>query len=150
MKKTIFFLGITIIMITACNQPKRTSQVLEDDSQRQEIMQTIANDKEMITEMSKIMMKSENAKMMMMQNQEMISMMMGNRERMQQNPRMIMGKMMTGEQIDSTMRIRMSGMMERSMMISMMQSMQDKGIMSPECMKANMENLDKMENDSLK
>jgi len=33
------------------------------------------------------------------------------------------------------------------MMQSMMQTMQEKGIMSPECMKANMQNLEKMKMD---
>ncbi len=156
MKKMIF-LGITTLMLTACNQPKSSAQVLEDATQRQEIMQAIANDKEMMTEMSDIMMNSENAKMMMMQNQDMMSTMMGNRGMMQNNPGMMhgmMGNMMQMAQTDSVMRKNMTGMMtsHRAMMQSMMQTMQKKGIMSPECMKANMQNLEKMkmESDTLK
>jgi len=157
MKKMIFLLGITTLMLTACNQPKSSAQVLEDETQRHEIMQAIANDEEMMTEMSDIMMNNENAKMMMMKNQNMMSMMMGNRGMMGNNPGMMkgmMGNMMQMAQTDSVMRKNMTGMMasHRAMMHSMMQTMQKKGIMSPECMKANMQNLDKMkmENDSLK
>ncbi len=157
MKKMIFLLGITTLMLTACNQPKSSAQLLEDETQRLEIMQAIVNDKEMMTEMSDIMMNSENAKMMMMKNQDMMSMMMGNPGMMQNNPGMMkgmMGNMMQMAQTDSVMRKNMTGMMasHRAMMQSMMQTMQKKGIMSPECMKANMQNLDKMkmERDSLK
>ncbi len=155
--KKIIFLGITALLLTACNQPKSTAQVLEDETQRQEIMQAIANDKEMMSEMSDIMMNSENAKMVMMQNQDMMTMMMGNRGMMKNNQGMMkgmMGNMMQMAQTDSVMRKNMTGMMasHRTMMQSMMQTMQKKGIMSPECMKANMQNLDKMkmENDGLK
>lgn len=157
MKKIIFILGITSLLLTACNKPKTSTQVLEDQTQRHEIMQTIANDQEMMKEMSEVMMKSENAKMMMMQNQDMMSMMMGNRPMMKRNPGMMqgmMGNMMQMAQTDSVMRKNMTGMMasHRTMMQSMMQTMREKGIMSPECMKANMElmNKMKMESDSLK
>jgi len=156
MKKMIFLLGITTLMFTACNQPKSSAQLLEDETQRQEIMRAITNDKEMMTEMSDIMMSSESAKMMMMKNKDMMSM-MGNPEMMQNNPGMMkgmMGNMMQMAQTDSVLRKNMTGMManHRPMMQSMMQTMQKKGIMSPECMKANMQNLDKMkmESDSLK
>ena len=153
MKKIIFLLGITMLMLTSCNHPKTTAQVLEDEIQRNEIMHTIANDKEMMTEMSDIMMNSENAKMMMMKNQDMMSTMMGNRGMMQNNPGMMqgmMGNMMQMAQTDSVMRKNMTGMMasHKAMMHSMMQTMQEKGIMSPECMKANMQNLDKMKMDN--
>ena len=157
MKKMIFLLAISTLMLTSCNQPKSSAQVLEDETQRNEIMQAIANDKEMMTEMSDIMMSSENAKMMMMKNQDMMSIMMGNPGMMQNNPGMMkgmMGNMMQMAQTDSVMRKNMTGMMagHRPMMQSMMQTMQKKGIMSPECMKANMQNMDKMkmESDSLK
>jgi hypothetical protein len=61
----------------------------------------------------------------------------------------MMGNMMQMAQTDSVMRNNMTGMMasHRAMMQSMMQTMQEKGIMSPECMKANMQNLDKMKMD---
>ena len=152
MKKMIFILGITTLMLTACNQPKSSAQVLEDETQRREIMQTIANDEEMMMDMTDIMMKSENAKMMLMKNQDMMSMMMGNRGMMQNNPGMMrgmMGNMMQMAQTDSVMRNNMAGMMasHRALMQSMMQTMREKGIMSPECMKANMQNLDKMKMD---
>jgi hypothetical protein len=152
MKKMIFIVGITTLMLTGCNQSKSSAQVLKDETQRHEIMQAIANDKEMMTEMSDIMMKSENAKMMMMENQDMMSMMMGNRGMMKNNPGMMqgmMGNMMQMAQTDSVMRKNMTGMMasHRPMMQSMMQTMKEKGIMSPECMKANMQNLDKMKMD---
>jgi len=149
MRKMTFLLGITTLMLTACNQPKSSSQLLEDETQRHEIMQAIANDKVMMTEMSDIMMKSENAKMMMMKNQDMMSMMMGNRGMMGNNPGMMkgmMGNMMEMAQTDSVMRKNMTGMMASHR--AMMQSMQKKGIMSPECMKANMQNLDKMKMES--
>lgn len=144
-------------MLSACNQPKNTAQLLEDETKRYEIMETIAKDKDMMMEMSEIMMRSENAKIMMMENQELMSMMMGNRPMMRRNPGMMkgmMGNMMQMAQTDSVMRKNMTGMMagHRAMMQSMMQTMKEKGIMTPECMKLNMEimNKMKMESDSLK
>lgn len=144
-------------MLSACNQPKNTSKLLEDETQRYEIMESIANNKEMMMEMSEIIMKNENAKMMLMENQDLMSMMMGNRPMMRRNPGMMqgmMGNMMQMAQTDSVMRKNMTGMMagHRAMMQSMMQTMKEKGIMTPECMKLNTElmNKMKMESDSLK
>ncbi len=152
MKKPLFFLVITMLLITACNQPKSSTQLLDDETQRLELMELIANDQEMMREMSEVMMNSENAKMIMMQNKDMLPMMMmmGNRQMMGKNPGMMrgmMGNMMQLAQTDSVMRNNMAGMMasHREMMQSMMQTMREKGMMTPECMKANMELISKME-----
>ena len=59
----------TLLMIsgffTACQQPQNTEQVLADEPQRKEVMQTIVNNKEMMTEMVDMMMNNEQGKMMM-------------------------------------------------------------------------------------
>ncbi len=143
MKNTIKI--TTILMITgffaSCQQPRGTMQVLADESQRKEVMQTIVNDQEMMTEMVDMMMNNEQGIMMMSGNREMMGMMMGNRQMMQdmvkENPGIMqnmMQNMMQMCQNDSSQCNKMAEMMSgnHAMMQSMMGMMHQKGMMNDE------------------
>lgn len=111
-------IAILLIMtgfFTACQQPQSAEQVLSDETQRKEAMQTIANNHEMMMEMMDVMMNSEHGTMMMSDNKEMMGMMMDNQQMMQD---MVKGN---------------PGMMK-----GMMDMMHQKGMMNDECYKNGM------------
>ena len=137
MKTTIKFTTVTLaaaLILTAC-QEQSADKILSNETKRKEIMQTIANDQEMMMEMMKVVMESEHG-MMMSGNKEMMNMMHKNPEMMQG----MMQHMMRMAQSDSTMRNKMTGMMTHNedMMQSMMQMMNEKGMISDSCMQASM------------
>lgn len=113
-----------LLMITgffmACQQPKTTEQVLADNSQRKEVMQTIVNNDKMMTEMTQMMMTNGQGQMMMSGNKEMMGMMIDNQQMMQdmvkENPDMMQG---------------------------MMDMMHQKGMMNDECYKNGMDMMGK-------
>lgn len=154
MKKSILvFIAATAVFLTACNQQPSTEAVLENESQRQEIMETIADDHDLMMEMHQTMMNSEHGKMMMMQDEGMMQMMMGNKammKKMMDKPEMrqqMIQNMMQRMEQDSTMQQRMTGMManHKGMMKSMMIKMHQKGMMSEPCMQSCMKNIEGMD-----
>lgn len=141
MKNTITIAILLMIagFFTACQQARSTDQALADEPQRKEVMQTIANTQEMMTEMLDMMMNNEQGKMMMSGNKEMMGMVMGNQEIMQdmikENPAMMqnmMKNMMNMCQNDSVQCNQMAEMMSDNplLMRSMMGMMHQKGMMN--------------------
>ncbi len=124
--KTALWIAL-LISIAGCQS---TQKMLSKTESKNEIMTTIANDKEMAKEMMQVLMDSKNGKMMMQENEKM-NMMMEQKEMMKKmmkdNPGMMQGMMsgmMEMSKGDSTM---MSGMcksmMENMEMMEMMQKM---------------------------
>ena len=149
MKNTIKIATLLMIagFFTACQQPQSCEQVLADEPQRKEVMQTIANNQEMTTEMVDMMMNNEQGQMMMSGNREMMGMIMGNQQMMQEmvkeNPGMMqnmMQNMMQMCQNDSAQCKQMAEMMSGNpaMMQSMMGMMHQKGMMNEESYKNGM------------
>jgi len=149
MKNTIKI--ATLLMITgffaACQQPRSIEQALADEPQRKEVMQTIVNNQEMMTEMVGMMMNNEQGKMMISGNKEMMGMMMGNQQMMQdmvkESPGIMqnmMQNMMQMCQNDSSQCNQMAEMMSgnHAMMQSMMGMMHQKGMMNDESYKNGM------------
>ena len=146
----------TLLMITgfftACQQPRSIEQVLADEPQRKEVMQTIVNNQDMMTEMVDMMMNNEQGKMMMSGKKEMMGMMMGNQQMMQdmlkENPdimQKMMQNMMQMCQDDSSQCNQMAEMMSgnHAMMQSMMGMMHQKGMMNDESYKNSMDMMGK-------
>lgn len=149
MRNTIKIATLLIItgFFTACQQPQSTEQVLADENQRKEVMQTIANNQEMMTEMVAMMMNNEQGKMMMAGNKEMMGVMMGNQQMMhdmvKENPGIMQNMMQNMMQIcqnDSTQCNQMAEIMSDNpaMMQSMMGTMHQKGMMNDESYKNGM------------
>lgn len=150
MLNTAKFLLTVIVagFFTACQQqPQSTEQVLADEAQRKEVMQTIADNHEMMMEMMDVMMNSEHGKMMMSGNKDMMGMMMGDKEKMmgmmKEKPEMMHGMMQYMMQMcksDSSQCDHMAQMMSdhHGMMKSMMGMMHEKGMMNDECYKSCM------------
>ena len=116
MKNTIKIVILLMMtgLFTACQEPQSTEEVLADETQRKEVMQTIVNNDEMMMEMMGVMMNSKDGKMMLSRNKEMMGMMMDNQQMMKDmskaNPDMMQG-----------------------MMQNMMDMMHQKGMMDDEC-----------------
>lgn len=130
MKQNIKILAITTLLIgslESCTQS--TVQVLADPEHREEVMQLIANDSAMATEMINTMMNTEESRQMMEANQEMTTTMMGDQQ--------MMAEMMENDpELRSTM---MHSMMNNGQMMGhMMQMMNQRGMMSDECLESSM------------
>jgi hypothetical protein len=149
MKNTIKIATLLMItgFFTACQQPRSTEQVLAEEPQRKEVMQTIVNNPEMMTEMVDMMMNNEQGKMMMSGNKDMMGMLMGNQQMMQdmvkENPDIMqnmMQNMMQMCQNDSSQCNQIAEMMSGNpaMMQSMMGMMHQKGMMNDEAYKNGM------------
>lgn len=135
---------------TACQESQTTEQVLADEAQRQEIMQTIVNKHDMMMEMMGMMMNGQYSKMMMSGNKEMMGMMMGDQQIMQdmmkETPGMMEGmmqNMMEMCQNDSAQSDYMIEMMygNHMMMQGMMDKMHQNGMMNEECYQDGMNNM---------
>ncbi len=110
--KIVILLMITGFF-TACQQPQSCEQALADETQRKEVMQTIANNHEMMTEMMDIMMSSEHGKNMMTGNKDMMGMMMGDQQMMKGMMDMMHQKgMMNDECYKNGMDVMGKGMMK--------------------------------------
>ena len=149
MKHTIKIAVLIMItgFFTACQQPQSADKILADETQRNAVMQTIADDHEMMMEMMDVMMHSEHGKMMMSGNKEMMGMMMGDREKMmgmmKEHPDMMHGMMQNMMQMcreDSSQCDHIAQMMSshHGMMKNMMGMMHQKGMMNDECYKSCM------------
>lgn len=119
-----------IILLASCQSASNPTQILSNEETRKEIMDSIANDSEMMSEMMTAMMNSESGKTMMMGNGKMHMMMMENRgtmmRMMKDNPNMMegmMGDMLEACKNDTSM---MSSMCKTIMKDPKMMDMMDK------------------------
>lgn len=131
-----------IALFASCQSAPNPTQILSNKETRKEIMDSIANDSEMMNEMMAAMMLSENGKTMMMGNEKMHMGMMENHEAMMKmmkdNPGMMegmMADMMEACKNDTSM---MSSMCKTMMKDPKMMDMMDK-------MKGGKMDMDKME-----
>jgi hypothetical protein len=125
-----FILAIALItLFSSCQSSSDPKQILSNKDTRKVIMDTIANNSEMMKEMTEAMMNNKNGKMIMQGNEKMTMMMMENRgtmmKIMKNNPAMMqsmLSDMMETAKGDSSM---MSGMYKTMMgnqqMMNMMQ-----------------------------
>ena len=128
--KKLQIIALAIALLTGIAGCQSTQKLLSKTDSKNEIMTTIANDKDMAKEMIQVLMESKTGKMMMQENEKM-KMMMEKKKMMKMmmkdNPGMMqdmMTEMMDMSKGDSTM---MSGMcksmMENKEMMEMMQKM---------------------------
>lgn len=124
MAMSIIFTGSLI----SCEVPS-AEQVLAAPEQRQEVMQQIASSPEMAAEMIDTLMNHEAGRQMMAGNQQLMRQMMQDREAMNQ-------MMQNNPELRNDM---MNSMMnDRQMMGNMMQMMNQRGMMSDECLQSSM------------
>jgi len=122
-----------IALFASCQSSSNPNQVLSNKETRKEIMDTIANNSEMMSEMMAAMMSSENGKTMMQGNEKMNMMMMENHgammKMMKGNPSMMegmMADMMEACKGDSSMMSSLcKTMMRDQQMMDMMDKMKD-------------------------
>ena len=120
-----------IALIASCQSNSTPSKLLSNKETRKAIIDTIANNSEMMTEMMEAMMNSNNAKMMLQGNEKMNMMMMENHgtmmTMMKNNPGMMqsmMSDMMETCKNDTSMMSSMcKTMMGSKEMMGMMQKM---------------------------
>lgn len=134
--KILSKIAFSIALITcfaACQLGSDPKQMLANKETRKGIMEAIANNGDMTTEMMEALMSSQNGKTMLLANDKMALMMMESpgtmMKKMKDNPGMMqdmMAKMMESCKNDSSM---MSGMCKTMManqpMMDMMQKMKD-------------------------
>ncbi|MBT32748.1 MAG: hypothetical protein CMO01_24080 [Thalassobius sp.] len=150
--KTMVTLTLLIVALSACQQQKDVSTLLEKDDTRNEIFNTIISDHEYAEQLITKMMEDDHTKMMMKGNQEMMGMMMSENEdmtaMMKDNPEMMhgmMSNMMNMAEADSSMCAHLMTMMKDkpNMMGQMMEMMHKEGIMDKETMMRNKEKMGK-------
>lgn len=150
--KTVVTLTLLIAALSACQQQKDVSTLLEKHDTRNEIFNTIISDHEYAEQLITKMMEDDHTKMMMKGNQEMMGMMMSENEdmtaMMKDNPEMMhgmMSNMMNMAEADSSMCAHMMTMMKdkSNMMGQMMEMMHKEGIMDKETMMRNKEKMGK-------
>lgn len=119
-----------IALFASCQSAPTPTQILSNKETRKAIMDSIANDSEMMNEMMEAMMVSENGKTMMMGNEKMNMTMMENHgammKMMKDNPSMMegmMADMMEACKNDTSM---MSSMCKTMMGNQQMMDMMDK------------------------
>jgi hypothetical protein len=137
--KTNFFFWIIFVSITslffACNMNKASDQILKDDKQRKEIITTIVHNPSYLNEMTQQMMNSDSTQQMMGMNMM---------EIMRNNPKMrteMMRNMMNMFEKDSSARSQLVNMMMGSP--TMMQTINQKGMMNQKSMDKNRMNMQK-------
>ena len=148
--KTVVTLTLLIVALSACQQQKDVSTLLEKDDTRNEIFNTIISDHEYAEQLITKMMEDDHTQMMMKGNQEMMGMMMSENEdmtaMMKDNPEMMhgmMSNMMNMAEADSSMCAYMMTMMKNkpNMMGQMMEMMHKEGMMDKETMMRNKEKM---------
>jgi hypothetical protein len=131
MKAVLFFVSIlSILILNSCNQKTDTRAILENPKSRAEIFDSIANNQKYMTE---FIIKIHGHEMMMG----------GSEMQMMMNDSLMNKNSMNGTMINAEMmRSMMDGMIDDSItmaaMIQMIQMMQQRGIMSEDCMQASM------------
>jgi hypothetical protein len=128
MKAVLFFVSIlSILILNSCNQKTDTRAILENPKSRAEIFDSIANNQKYMTE---FIIKIHGHEMMMG----------GSEMQMMMNDSLMNKNSMNGTMINAEMmRSMMGGMIDDSItMAAMIQMMQQRGIMSEDCMQASM------------
>ena len=129
--KTLQKVAMVIALITlfsSCRSNTDTKQILSNKETRKGIIDTIANNGEMMKEMTEAMMNSKNGKMMMQGNEKMTMMMMEDQgammKMMKENPAMMhsmmSGMMETCKNDTAMMSTMCKSMMENPEMMDMM------------------------------
>jgi hypothetical protein len=128
MKAVLFFVSIlSILILNSCNQKTDTRAILENPKSRAEIFDSIANNQKYMTE---FIIKIHGHEMMMG----------GSEMQMMMNDSLMNKNSINGTMINAEMmRSMMDGMIDDSItMAAMIQMMQQRGIMSEDCMQASM------------
>ena len=124
-------LAVALIAFRSCKTESNSEKVLSHKETRKQMMDTIANNSEMMMEMTDAILNSKHGKMMIQENEKMMRMMTENKDamgKMMKNNPDIMNNMMSGmmeaAKGDSA---KMSGMVQTMMgnqqMMHMMQNM---------------------------
>ncbi len=133
--RTIALLFSIIVLLSAysCAQNTDIAAMLENTETRNEIFNTIANDREMMSSFMETIQKNENAMQMMQGNTHMMGhMMKGGGMQMMMKDSMILQNMMGNNEMMHTMMGKM--IMDGEMMNNMMQMMAEDDMMSKECL----------------
>ena len=144
--KTVVTLTLLIAALSACQQQKDVSTMLENDDTRNEIFNTIISDHEYAEQLMTKMMEDDHTQMMMKGNEQMMGMMMSDNDQMmalmKDKPDM-MNKMMNIAEADSSMCTHMMTMMKDkpNMMGQMMDMMHKECMMVKETMMKNKEKI---------
>lgn len=148
--KTVVTLTLLIAALSACQQQKDVSTMLENDDTRNEIFNTIISDHEYAEQLMTKMMEDDHTQMMMKGNEQMMGMMMSDNDQMmammKDKPDMMhnmMSNMMNMADSDSSMCAHMMDMMKDkpNMMGQMMEMMHKEGMMDKETMMKNKEKI---------
>jgi hypothetical protein len=135
MKVVIFFVSILgVLILNSCNQKAGVSAILENPKSRAEIFDSIANNEAYMTE---FIIKIHGHEMMAG----------GSEMQMMTKDSMMTKNSMHGTMINSGMMQSMMGEMikDRTTMAAMMQVMQERGMISDECMQASMKMMESKE-----
>jgi hypothetical protein len=124
----IIFSVVGLMTLNSCKQESGAQAMLENTETRSEIMKAIADNHDFMTEFMENMQGNEYAMQLMQGNKEMMSNMM-----MGEGKQMMMKDMMSNKEMMNSMMSEMMG--------TMMNMMHEKGLMSDECMKSCMENM---------
>lgn len=129
LQKIVLMIAL-VSLLSSCQSTPDTKQVLSNKETRKQIIDTIANNSDMMKEMTEAMMNSKNGKMMLQGNEKMNMMMMENRDMMMKmmknNPEMMnkmMSDMMEASRSDTSM---ISGMCKTMMGNQQMKDMMQK------------------------
>lgn len=148
--KTVVTLTLLIAALSACQQQKDVSTMLENDDTRNEIFNTIISDHEYAEQLMTKMTEDDHTQMMMKGNEQMMGMMMSDNDQMmammKDKPDMMhnmMSNMMNTADSDSSMCAHMMDMMKDkpNMMGQMMEMMHKEGMMDKETMMKNKEKI---------
>ena len=140
----IIFSAIGLLTLNSCNQKTDSKSILENSKSRTEVFNAIASNPEFLTEFMVSMHSNPDAMHMMQGNK----MMMGNNGmQMMMKDSMMTKNSMHGTMINSEMMQSMMGEMikDRTTMAAMMQVMQERGMISDECMQASMKMMESKE-----
>lgn len=127
MKNLKFIIGTVaifsgLLLVTSCSNNVNVDKLLQNETTRQEVFNTIASNRDMMNDFMGVMMNNKSAKTVMMNHKGMMGMMMkGNGMNMMNDSVMSMNMMH-------------SMMKNGKMMGHMMQMMHDDGMMTTDCM----------------
>jgi len=126
-KLAIILSAIGLLSLSSCNQKTDVKAILENSETRSEIIKTISESHDFMTEFMTTMQGNNHATQMMQGNKKMMgNMMKGQGMQMMMKDSMMMKNMMQGMMKDG------------KMMGKMMKMMHKKGMMSEECMQSCM------------
>jgi hypothetical protein len=146
----IIFSAIGLLTLNSCNQKTDRKAILENSKSRIEVFDAIVSNPEFMTEFMVNMHSNPDAMHMMQGNKMMMGNMMGDngmQMMMMTKDSMMTKNSMHGTMINSEMMQSMMGEMikDRTTMAAMMQVMQERGMISDECMQASMKMMESKE-----